>query len=182
MNILEDLGVCTRGLEETMHPFETWAGSPIQTWGITMKMLDMGDLVDIAKLTATASPVEATYLSKVYLLAKSIRFINNQPIVNSEDLEAYNKSHNLTGTHQLDTFEYKVLFIKKLTEAVVNRLTNMYDQIVDRYIEQIIGKPLPEELKTAKVDEVDLSVVDVPINRENDAEPTDKTSEDSSTT
>ncbi len=184
MSVLEELGMQTRGLVETMRPFETWAGSSIQTWSVTMKMLDMGDLIAIAKLTATTSPIEATYLSKVYLLAKSIQTIDNQPIVNLEDLETYNESHDLTGTHQLGLFEYKVLFIKKLTEAVVNRLANMYDQIVDKYVEQIIGKALPEELKSAKVNETDLSTVAAPITGtgKDDAKSTDKSSEDNPTT
>ena len=180
MSVLDELGIQTRGLVETMHPFETWAGSPIQTWNITMKMLNMGDLIAIAKLTATTSPIEATYLSKVYLLAKSIQTINNQPVTSLEDLETYNELHDLTGTHQLGLFEYKVLFIKKLTEAVVNRLDKMYDQIVDKYVEQIIGKALPEELKSAKIKETDLSTVAAPIigTRKDDAKSTDKSSED----
>jgi len=182
MNVLEQLGINTKGLVETMYPFETWAGSPIQTWSVTVRMLHMGDIIDIAGLTATASPVETTYLSKVYLLAKAIIAINGQPIANSEDLEAYNKLHNLTGTHQLDIFEYKVLFIKKLTEAIVNRLVNMYDQVVDKYVEQILGKALPEELKSAKVDEVDLSTVDTPIIGKDGAKSANKSAEDNPTT
>ena len=157
MNILEQLGVHTLGLSQSMKPFEAWAGSPIQTWDITMKMLNIGELADVAKYTANVTPMEIVYLSKVFLLAKSLQLINGHSIVDLEDIEAYNKDHNLTGTQKLDIFGYKILFIKKLSEIVVNRLAYMYDQLVDNYMEQILGRPLPDELRTVKVDGVDLS-------------------------
>lgn len=157
MNVLEQLGIHTVGLVQTLHPFEAWAGNQIQTWTVTMKMLNTGELSDLAKHTADATPMETVYLSKVFLLAKSLQAINGHPIATPEDIEEYNKEHNLTGMQKLDFFGYKVLFIKKLSEIVVNRLAFMYDQLVDNYMEQILGRPLPEELRTVKTDGVDLS-------------------------
>jgi len=182
MNILEQLGVHTLGLSQTMRPFEAWAGSPIQTWEVTMKMLNIGELADVSKYTANVTPMEVVYLSKVFLLAKSLQLINGHPIVDPEDIEAYNKEHNLTGTQKVDIFGYKVLFLKKLSEIVVNRLAFMYDQLVDNYMEQILGKPLPDELRTAKVDNVDLSEANNSVGGRDNAESVDGSTEDSTTT
>jgi len=164
--MLEQLGIRTHGLELTTKPFEAWKGSPIKDWPITMKMMTMGDLIDVAKLAGNANPVEATYLSKVYLLAKSLVTINNRPAVTEEDVEAYNKEHNLTGTQQLDLFAYKVLFIRKWTESIVNRLSYMYDELQDQYLSQQLGAPLPEALKAATISGVDLGTVAPPQTEE----------------
>lgn len=183
MNVLEQLGIDTRGLVQTMKPFEAWAGSPIQTWEITLKMLNIGELADVAKYTDNVTSMEVIYLSKIFLLAKSLQAINGHPVVDLEDVEAYNKEHNLTGMQKLDIFGYKVLFIKKLSEIVVNRIAFMYDQLVDNYMEQILGKPLPEELRTVKVDDVDLSTINgnSTVNK-NDEGPIDESSKNDATT
>lgn len=167
MSMLEQLGIRTQGLITTQKPFEAWEGSPIKDWPITMKMLSMGDLIDIAKLTANANPVEATYLSKVYLLVKSLVTINGASVVTEEDVEKYNTDHNLTGTQRIDIFKYKVLFIRKWTEAIVNRLSFMYDELQDEYLAKHLGRTLPDELKAASVSGVDLSNVTPPQTEEN---------------
>lgn len=163
---LEFFGVRTRGLETTSKPFESWAGSPVKGWPIRMRMLNMGDLADIAKLTATVNPVEASYLSKIYLLSKCILTINGNALVTTEDVEAYNKEHNLAGNQKLDMFGYKILFVRKLSEAVVNKLVFAYDELQDEYLSQHLGRVLPDELKAATVSGVDLSNVSPPQTEE----------------
>ncbi len=163
MSMLDELGVHTKGLITTQTPFESWKDSPVKDWSITMKMVTMGDMIDIAQLAGNANPVEATYLSKVCLLAKSLVTINGTAVVTDEDIEAYNKEHNLTGTHKIDLFDYKVLFIRKWTESIVNRLAFMYDELQDEYLAQHLGKSLPDELKAATVSGVDLSTTASPI-------------------
>jgi len=153
MSILEQLGVQTRGLIETMIPFETWEGSDVQQWQITMQMLTMGDLVEIAKLTGNVSPLEMAYLTKVHLLAKCLKSINGREITTAEDLEEYNKEHNLAGNTTISLFEYKIIFIKKLSEAVVNRLAFMYDEMSNKYVAELLGKPIPDELDATSYDD-----------------------------
>lgn len=153
MSILEQLGVQTRGLIETMVPFETWEGSDVQQWQVTMQMLTMGDLVEVAKLTGNVSPLEMAYLTKVYLLTKCMKSINGREIVTAEDLEEYNKEHNLAGNSTISLFEYKIIFIKKLSEAVVNRLAFLYDEMSNRYVASLLGKSvIPDELDATKFD------------------------------
>lgn len=169
MSMLEHLGISTQGLIKESHPFESWNGSKVKNWPVTMRLLTMGDLIDITKLTASAGPVEAAYTSKVYLLAKSLMNINHQPIVTEEDIEKYNKEHDLSGTQKIDIFGYKVLFIRKLTEPVVNRLAYLYDEMQDKYLSEQLGRVLPPELRAAVVSGIDFSDI---------APPNEETSDD----
>ena len=156
MSILEQLGVQTCGLIETMTPFETWKGSSVQQWKVTMQMLTMGDLVEVAKLTGNVSPLEMAYLTKVYLLTKCIKSINGIEIVNVEELEKYNKDHNLAGNTIISLFEYKIIFIKKLSEVIVNRLAFLYDEMSNKYVASLLGKAIiPDELDATKFNEED---------------------------
>ncbi len=159
MSILDQLGISTVPLEKTSTPFEGWAGSPIKEWSFTMRMMTIGDLAEISRATAGASPIEASYLSKIHLLARSLTAIKGRPIVTSEDVETYNKDHNLSGRQQVDIYGYKVLFMRKLTEPVVNRLTFLYDELQDEYLTNHLGVELSDELKAAKIGGVDLSKV-----------------------
>jgi len=153
MSILERLGVQTQGLIETMTPFETWKGSSVQQWEITMQMLTIGDLVEVAKLTGNVSPLEMAYLTKVCLLAKCLKSIDGREIVTAEELEDYNKDHNLTGNNIISLFEYKIIFIKKLSEVVVNRLAFLYDEMSNKYVAVLLGKSIiPDELDATKFD------------------------------
>jgi len=157
MNILENLGIKTVGLTKCEKPFEAWKGSPIQNWEFVMSMITIGDLADIAKLMVSAGPMESGYLSKIYLLAKSLKTINNEPVVTEEDLEHYNAEHNLSGINKVGIFEYKVLFIRKWSEQIINRLTYMYDEMQDEYLSNHLGDVLPDALKAAKVQGVNFS-------------------------
>jgi hypothetical protein len=145
--MLEQLGFQTKGLIEIVKPFESWQGSPIQDWTVTYEMLNMGDLMDISNMIANSTSIEIMYASKVYLLAKALKAINDQSLITSEDVETYNKNHNLTGKDIRNIFDLKVLMIKGLSEIIVNRLAFMYDEIQEKYLSQLLGKPLPDELK-----------------------------------
>lgn len=181
MSILEQLGIQTQGLTETLHPFELWEGSCIKNWAVTMQMLSIGDLADIGKLTENASSMAAAYLTKVYLLAKSVKDINGRELVTAEELEDYNRSHNLSGNNAITLFEYKVLFIRKLSEAVVTRLSFLYDEMQNKYISQLLGKPLPDELDATKFG-ADLSTEEPMSNSGKETETTSDEANNSTTT
>lgn len=156
--MLEQLGYQTRVLTETVKPFESWIGSSIRDWTVMFQILNIGDLIDISNLTAGLSSMELAFASKVYLLAKSIKAINNHDIVTTEDIENYNKTHNLTGKDARSIFDLKVLLIKQLSEVVINRLVFMYDELQGKYLSQLLGNPLPNELSST-YDGVDLSTM-----------------------
>ena len=179
LSMLEQLSLRTQGLTETVKPFESWEGSPVKSWTVTMTMLTIGDLAEVAKLTGMANPMEATYLSKIYLLAKSLETINGKPVVTQEVVEVYNKEHNLSGTQKVDIFGYKVLFIRKWSEAIVNRLSYSYDQMQDKYLSNHLGKTLTDDMKAASVSGVDLSTV-TPPQTEESSDVTDSAGNDDS--
>ena len=180
MSILEQLGVQTQGLIETLTPFETWEGCSVQQWQVTMQMLTMGGLVEVAKLTGNVSPLEMAYLTKVHLLAKCLKSINGREIVTAEELEDYNKEHNLAGNSTISLFEYKIIFIKKLSEAVVNRLAFMYDEMSNRYVASLLGKSsIPGELDATQFD--DGSKAGVSENANDEEEETVSNESDSPT-
>jgi len=158
MSMIERIGALTLGLEKTSTPFESWAGSPIKTWSVTVRMLNIGELADISRLTFNMGAMEAAYYNKIYILAKSIVNIQGNSVATQEDVDAYNKEHNLSGMQQVDLFGYKVLFIRKWTEALVNRLAYEYDLLQDEYLSQHLGSSLPDELRAA-VSGVDFSAV-----------------------
>lgn len=182
MSILEQLGVQTRGLIETMTPFEPWEGSSIQQWQVTLQMLTMGDLVEVAKLTGNVPPLEMAYSTKVYLLSKCLKSINGREIVTAEELEEYNKAHNLAGNEMISLFEYKIIFIKKLSETIVNRLTFLYNEMSNRYVASLLGKSvIPDELDATKFDD-GLSTERFASNRNEGEETVSDESDNPSTT
>jgi len=156
MNILDKLERATHGLVKTLTPFIAWNNSPIKEWTITLRIATIGDLVDIARLTGNTTTLEASYLRKVYLLAKCIESINNQPIVDFEEVEQYNIEHNFSGMQKISIFDYKVMHIKKWTEPIINRLAFVYDELQDEYLAEHLGVVLPPEMRAA-VDGVDLA-------------------------
>lgn len=144
-SILETLGISTRGLTETVKPFLSWVDSPVSDWDVTLQMLTTGQLIELAERAAKGSShSEVNYLSKVHLLAMSIKSIQGQPVATTEDVDAYNKKHGLMGTNAISLYDYKVLLIKDLSELVVNFLTRAYDDLQERYMKLHLGT-LPTE-------------------------------------
>ena len=147
---LQNITACP---SKTVKPFESWKGSPIQDWTVTIQLVNMGDLADIAKAARDVSPMEAVYLSRIYLLAKCLKSINGTPVITEEDVEEYNRQHDLSGANRIDAFKLKILFIKQMSEAVITRLAFMHDQIQDEYVAGLLGRPLPDELSITKMSE-----------------------------
>ena len=147
MSVLEDLGFQTRGLVETVKPFESWTGSPIKDWEFTFQLLGVGDLADIARWIADASAFESILLKKVYVVAKALTLINGKPIITEEDLETYNSEHNLLGAQKFTIFQLKILQLRKLNEAIINKLAYTYDLLEEKYLEKHLGDALYKALK-----------------------------------
>jgi len=176
---LQNITACP---SKTVKPFEAWKGSPIQDWTVTIQLINMGDLADIAKATRDVSPMEAVYLSKIYLLAKCLKSINGSPIITEEDVEEYNSQHDLSGANRINAFKLKVLFIKQMSEAVVTRLAFMHDYIQDEYVSGLLGRPLPDELSITKMSKdkfkTDLKDVEAPEEAEKKEDSSEKDDKD----
>ena len=147
MSMLENLGAETRGLVETVKPFESWEGTPVKDWTFTFQLLGVGDLADIARWIADASAFESIILKKIFVVAKSLTMINGCPIVTDEDLEQYNAAHNLMGAQKFTIFQLKVLQLRQLNEAIINKLAYTYDQLEEKYLENHLGDALYKALK-----------------------------------
>ena len=160
--ILARFGSQTAGITKKSKPFESWQQSPVKDWEVTMQMLSIGDLADVAKLSSNSRHLEMSYVSKIYLLAKCIVNINGQIVVTDEDLSSYNSEHNLVGNQQINLFDFKVLHIRKWSEAVVNRLTYMYDEIQDEYLTEHLGSTVNQGVRDAVISGLDLSDITVP--------------------
>jgi hypothetical protein len=152
-SILEKLGIETRGLEDTITPFQSWIESSIRDWKVTLRMLTIGELAELAeRISHASSSVEMTYLSKIHLLATALIDINNVPIVSEEEVEKYNKDHNLSGSQSISSYNYKVLLIKKLSELVINTLVVEYDKMQERYMRAHLGKIPSDEIFNLRTD------------------------------
>lgn len=142
MSMLEELGFETRGLVKTVKPFESWAGSPIKDWEFTFQLLTIGDLAEIARWIADAPSFESALLKKIYVVTKSLTLINGRPVVTEEDVEKYNTEHNLFGTQKLAIFQLKVIQLRRLNEAIVNKLAYTYDALEETYLKAHFGDAL----------------------------------------
>jgi hypothetical protein len=145
-NPLEDLNVKTAPISKVISPFSAWTESKIQSYTAKMSLLTIGDLVDMSKRLKNLSPVEAMYQSKVLTVAMSLQEINGKPIVTDELLEQYNEENSKRGFDKIGAFEFKVKFILKFTEQVLERFVIGYDSIQMEYLSSLIGE-VPDELK-----------------------------------
>jgi hypothetical protein len=160
MTVLEQLAALTTyGIEE-FQPFSAWDNPKIKDWKIRMRMLTVGDVVEITQLLANANPLEASYLNKIYTLAKTILTINDLPVVTDESLEEYNKLHSLSGINKLSLFSFKVFLIKQLSEPLLNRLSFTYDELQSKYVENLFGKTLSNTLAEAAADNISMEMPD----------------------
>lgn len=151
MSMLEQLGIETRGLVETVKPFAQWEGSPVKDWTFTLQLLNVGELAEIAKWTSGSSIAETEILKKIYLIAKALVAVNDQPLVTDEDVETYNVEHNLSGSSKITLFQLKVIQLRRLNEVIVNKLVYAYDQLEEKYLVNHLGDALYKALKVLSV-------------------------------
>lgn len=153
-SVLEQLGVVTRGLEQTINPFKSWQESPVKDWAVTLRMLTTGELAELTEKTShnASSPIGITHLSKVYLLATALVSINNRPVATDEDVENHNKEYNLLGTQKITLYDYKVILIKKLSELVVNTLVIAYDSMTEQYMKKHFGESIADSQQKSDLD------------------------------
>ena len=145
-NPLADLEQNTKVIRQTFSPFELWMESPVKDYTVTMQLLTMGDVIDIARVLRKTDPIEAVHLSKVHTVARAIQEINDRPVVSDELLEEYNKEHARTGFDKIGALDFKVLFILQFSDQVVDRLAFCYEELQQEYLKGLIGE-IPEGLK-----------------------------------
>lgn len=142
---LEKLGYSISPISKTVTPFETWLGSSIKEWTITIQLLTTGEQMEMARSISNDSPAVLMFSSKIHLLAFSIKAINNQPVITDEQLKQY-RNDNKTDEN-FTIHDYVVLFLKKLPTQAIDALTIAYDNLQNEYAAKLLGVPLPDALK-----------------------------------
>ncbi len=149
MNLLEQMGYIVKPITQVFTPFDAWTGSQLQDWKVTLQLLTAGDQIDIARRIAEDAPTVLVYTTKVQLLAKALKAINGEPILTSDQLDVYREAHK---SPEFTSIDYILLYLKKLPEPAIDAMIYAYSQLQDIFAARLLGKPLPDALKVAKVE------------------------------
>jgi len=153
MNYGEVLTYITRMAKKKVKPFITWKGSKVQDWEVEIELLDVGKNIEIANDLANTPMTVIAWIAKVELLARCIISINGEAFGSQEQVDAYNKEHNLDKEDAISTLGYKKILIKKWDEVVVNAINAEYDKLQQEHQNLLLGKG--EETKKETKEETD---------------------------
>ena len=146
MNELERLGFVSNTPVKTVKPFEKWQGSKLKDWEFRMKVLSVGDLIEIARATAGDNVFALLqYSTKIHTLAKAIILINGVSVITDDELKQYREDHK---SPEFTAYDYALVYLKGQNEFVINNLFYAYEQIQQEYVKEVLGTDeLPEALK-----------------------------------
>lgn len=156
MNYGEVLSYITRMDRAKVKPFKTWKGSKVQDWEVEIELLDVGENIEVSKAVANLSFTVMAWAVKVETLARCIIMINGESFITQEQLNAYNKEHNLEEKDRISVFEYRKILINKWDQVTVDALTAEYNKLQEAQQTKLLGGgekgPDPEgENKTKEV-------------------------------
>lgn len=151
MNALEQMGYIVQPITKVFTPFKTWEGSRLKDWKITLRLLTSGDQIEVARRIAEDAPTVLIHTTKIQILVKALKAINDEPTVTSDQLNIYCEEHK---SPDLTSDDYILLYLKKLTDPVIDAMIFAYHQLQDEYAESLLGKPLPDALKVVRVEPV----------------------------
>jgi len=154
MNYGEVLTYITRMAKKKVKPFRTWKGSKVQDWEVEIELLDVGKNIEIAKALADTPFSVIAWLAKVELLARCIISINGEPFITQEQVDAYNKDHDLDKETAISVLDYKKILIKKWDSVVVNVIDAEYNKLQEEQQTFLLGKgeETKEETKEKEVE------------------------------
>lgn len=155
MNYGEVLSYITRMDRAKVKPFKTWKGSKVQDWEFEIELLNVGENIEVSKAVADLSFTVMAWAVKVETLARCIIMINSESFITQEQLNAYNKEHNLEEKDRISVFEYRKILINKWDQVTVDALTAEYNKLQEAQQTKLLGGekgPDPQgEDKTKKV-------------------------------
>jgi len=153
MNYGEVLTYITRMAKKKVKPFRTWKGSKVQDWEVEIELLDVGKNIEIATDLANTPMTTIAWVAKVELLARCLISINGEAFGSQEQVDAYNKEHNLDKEDAISILGYKKILIKKWDEVVVNAINVEYDKLQQEHQNLLLGKgETKEETKEKEVE------------------------------
>lgn len=139
MNYGEVLSYITRMDKAKVKPFKTWKGSKVQDWEFEIELLDVGKNIEVAKAVADLSFTVMAWAVKVETLAKCIIMINGESFITQEQLDVYNKEHNLEEKDCISVLEYRKILINKWDQVTVDALTAEYNKLQEAQQTKLLG-------------------------------------------
>lgn len=156
MNYGEVLAYITSMDKTKVKPFKTWLGSNIKDWEVEIELLDVGKNIEVSKAIAELPMTAMIFGAKVETLARCIVSINGESFGSQEQLDEYNKEHNLERDKALSALEYKKLLIKKWDQVVVDTLSSEYDKLQEAQLKKLLGAT-PDEKEDIVKKEIETS-------------------------
>jgi len=148
MNYGEVLMHITRMGKIKVKPFEKWQGSQIKDWEFEMELLNVGQNIESLNAIANFPIGSIPWVVRIELLARCITKINGEPFFTQEDLDTYNKEHNLESENSISLLELRKIFIRKWDQVVVNKLEEEYNKLDQEYQKKLLGGIVaPENLQ-----------------------------------
>lgn len=147
MNHGEVLSYITHMNKKKVKPFKEWKGSEIKDWEFEIELLNVGQNIDASNAVANFPMGTIPWLIKIEVLVRCIIKINGESFITQEQLNEYNKEHNLEGENAISELEYKKILIKKWDQVVVNKLEEAYNDLDKEHQKKLLGGVLnPENL------------------------------------
>jgi hypothetical protein len=162
MNYGEVLAHITQMPKTKVKPFEKWQGSSVKDWEFEIELLNVGQNIEISNAVANFPISALSWLLKLELLARCILKINGEPFGTQEDLDTYNKEHNLEGENQISLLELRKIWMRKWDQVVVNSLEEEYNTLDQEHQKKLLGGVIkPENLQEEEKKEAEKVLQEV---------------------
>jgi len=166
MNYGEVLSYITKVTRAKVKPFKAWEGSKVKDWEFEIELLDVGKNIEVAEALASVPVSAVAWTVKVEMLVRCITKINGEVFATQEQVDVYNKEHNLEGNNAIPLIDYKKILISKWDQVVVNALDTAYNDLQRKHEKDLLGsvkKPedLNKEEKESTKTDVDEAIEEV---------------------
>lgn len=129
---LVDVGVLPA---KKVKPFKDWATSSHKDIEIELRLLDVGENLEIMEVLGNDPILVQAIKAKIETLARALESVNGNSPCTPQDLERYNRENQTNLTF----LEYKRNIISRWDLAVLNRLDEEYRELFDDQTELLTG-------------------------------------------
>ena len=145
LQIFEDLGSLSKnfGLYK-VKPFRDWKGSEWQHKILTMRLCNVGEMIDIASYCNDIPEAARTHVTRVEILIRSIWAIDDRVLLTPEELKEFNEANNT----ELTTIEYLRNWCRNLEEILLERLDAVYGGLQLKQLRMLQGNHMCERCGT----------------------------------